>query len=40
MRVPFLSDAAMQYAESFDTLAWGKVIQCFYRMVGRECVTT
>lgn len=20
-------------------LAWGKVIQCFYRMVGRECVT-
>ncbi|XP_022684271.1 putative non-inhibitory serpin-10 [Setaria italica] len=37
VRVPFLSDAGMQCAESFDDPCLGfKVIQCFYKMVGRE----
>jgi serpin B len=35
LRVPFLSDPGMQYAESFDDLGF-KVLQCFYKMVGRD----
>ncbi|RLM65241.1 hypothetical protein C2845_PM16G14910 [Panicum miliaceum] len=37
VRVPFLSDAGRQYAESFDAPGLGfKVLQCFYKMVGRD----
>ncbi|CAN6235739.1 unnamed protein product [Urochloa humidicola] len=42
VRVPFLSDAGMHYAESFgDDVTPGimvgfKVLQCFYKMVGRH----
>jgi len=37
VRVPFLSDAGMQYAESFDAPGPGfKVLQCFYKMVGPD----
>ena len=37
VRVPFLSDAGMQYAESFDAPGLGfKVLQCFYKMVGPD----
>ena len=37
VRVPFLSDAGMHYAESFDAPGLGfKVLQCFYKMVGRD----
>ncbi|CAM0903626.1 unnamed protein product [Alopecurus aequalis] len=35
LRVPFLSDPGMQYAASFDDLGF-KVLQCFYKMVGRD----
>jgi serpin B len=35
--VPFLSDAGMQFAESFDAPGLEfKVLQCFYKMVGRD----
>jgi serpin B len=35
--VPFLSNAGMQYAESFDAPGLEfKVLQCFYKMVGRD----
>ncbi|KAG2567666.1 hypothetical protein PVAP13_7NG330900 [Panicum virgatum] len=35
--VPFLSAAGRQYAESFDAPGLGfKVLQCFYKMVGRD----
>nr|CAB3485245.1 unnamed protein product [Digitaria exilis] len=37
VRVPFLSAAGMQYAERFDAIGHGfKVLQCFYKMVGRD----
>ncbi|CAL5030824.1 unnamed protein product [Urochloa decumbens] len=37
VRVPFLSDAGMHYAESFDAPGMEfKVLQCFYKMVGRD----
>nr|CAB3487765.1 unnamed protein product [Digitaria exilis] len=37
VRVPFLSAAGMQYAEKFDAIGHGfKVLQCFYKMVGRD----
>ncbi|PVH35640.1 hypothetical protein PAHAL_7G233300 [Panicum hallii] len=37
VRVPFLSDAGRQYAESFDAPGLGfKVLQCFFKMVGRD----
>jgi serpin B len=37
VRVPFLSDPGMQYAASFDGLGFKfKVLQCFYKMVGRD----
>jgi serpin B len=37
VRVPFLSDAGMQCAESFDDPGLGfKVLQCFYKMAGRD----
>ncbi|KAM0826395.1 hypothetical protein ACQ4PT_068909 [Festuca glaucescens] len=35
LRVPFLSDPGMQYADSFEDLGF-KVLQCFYKMVGRD----
>ncbi|KAG0526781.1 hypothetical protein BDA96_06G175800 [Sorghum bicolor] len=35
--VPFLSDAGMHYAESFDAPGLEfKVLRCFYKMVGRD----
>ncbi|CAN6268676.1 unnamed protein product [Urochloa humidicola] len=40
VRVPFMSDAGMHYAETFDDAAPGmvafKVLQLFYKMVGRD----
>ncbi|KAL6651109.1 hypothetical protein ACP70R_010034 [Stipagrostis hirtigluma subsp. patula] len=35
VRVPFLSDAGVQCAECFDDLGF-KVLQCFYKMEGRD----
>ncbi|KQJ83771.1 hypothetical protein BRADI_5g16780v3 [Brachypodium distachyon] len=35
VRVPFLSDPGMQYATSFAGLGF-KVLQCFYKTVGRD----
>ncbi|KAF7009994.1 hypothetical protein CFC21_024472 [Triticum aestivum] len=35
VRVPFLSAPGMQYATSFDDLGF-KVLQCFYKMAGRD----
>lgn len=37
VHVPFLSDAGMQYAESFDGPGLGfKVLQCFYKMTNHD----
>ncbi|GJN26895.1 hypothetical protein PR202_gb14862 [Eleusine coracana subsp. coracana] len=36
VRVPFLSDAGVQYAETFDAGPGFKVLQCFYKMTNRE----